>query len=769
MYQKTNHGWLPIWEYQDEENPTLAYFRKELLLSDQADKAYMKLSADTRYKLYVNGRFVQEGPQKGDLDDWHYDEADLLPYLNEGVNCIAVEVLRYPEDRKKRNHSLLRGPLPFLYVEGAVRTGKEEDRIDMKSGWKCRKAESVAFRREPFWTAPLCILEDATGDERIHGWKTAGYEDSEWDEVKRYTNFELGGALGQKFLSVRSIPYQRHKERFFNSVVCVREGKEPEMVRRRWQDMLNGKLPLEIPAGTTETVEITAGELMTGYLQMEVMGGAGSRITIHCAECYSYDAPEQDGDAPVQPVKGDRTDYINGRLQGTEDTYQVKGCGTETMPEAYEPFWFRTFRYIRITIQTRDLPLKIYGFHYRETGYPLDIKTKAQASDQDFSAIWDICERTLRRCMHETYTDCPFYEQLQYAMDSRAQILYTYVTAADDRLARRCMEDLKKTRRADGMINCCAPTCEANVIPGFSIFYILMVYDHMMYFGDKELVRDHFPTIDGILRFFETHINEKSLVGKLGGPIMQQSYWSFVDWSKPWSETAGVPLATLQGPITMESLLYVMGLLSAAHLAAYIGREGLAEEYRDRAEAVKLAIREHCMGYNRLIQDGPGVEAYSVHSQVFAVLTDTVTPEEGRLMLVETLGNEAYAQCSVAMSFYLFRALQKADLYEKTERLWDTWRQMLDKHLTTCMENDTDERSDCHAWGALLLYELPAVILGVQPDAPGYEKVRIAPAYGYLKSAEGDCITPKGMVHVAWFQDEQGEYQLSCQLPEGLR
>lgn len=766
MYQKTNHGWLPFWGYQDEESPALVYFRKKFNLLNKPEMAEIKISADTRYKLYVNDRFVQEGPQKGDLDEWHYDEADLVPYLREGTNCIAVEVLRYPEEHQKRNHSLHRGPLPFLFVDGAVWTGKISECFDMKSGWKCYKAVTVVFRREPFWTAPLCILEDAEGDGRVNGWKMPGYDDSKWDKVKNYTNFELGGALGQKFLSARTIPYQRHQERMFTSVICVREGAETDEIRQNWQDMLVGKNVLEIPAGTRQIVEITAGELMTGYLQLEVIEGAGSRITMHCAESYSYDAPEQIGDAPVHPVKGDRTDYINGRLQGTEDTYRVNGCGTEKMTEIYEPFWFRTFRYIRLTIETKDIPLKLYGFRYRETGYPLDIKTMAKASDKDFAAIWDICERTLRRCMHETYIDCPFYEQLQYAMDSRTQILYTYVTAADDRLARRCMEDLKRTRRADGMINCCAPTCEANVIPGFSIFYILMVYDHMMYFGDKELVRDHFPTIDGILRFFESNLNEKGLIDKLGGPIMQQPYWSFVDWAESWSETAGVPCATLQGPITMESLLYIMGLQRAADLAAYISREGIAEEYKKRAEAVKSAILKNCTGYRRLIQDGPGVEEYSVHSQIFAILTDVVTLEDGRRMLEETLGNPEYAQCSVAMSFYLFRALQKTNLYEKTERLWDTWRQMLEKNLTTCMENNTDERSDCHAWGALLLYELPAVILGVQPGAPGYETIRIEPAYGYLKEAEGDCITPKGMVHVSWYKDEQGNYQLSYQLPD---
>ena len=87
--------------------------------------------------------------------------------------------------------------------------------------------------------------------------------------------------------------------------------------------------------------------------------------------------------------------------------------------------------------------------------------------------------------------------------------------------------------------------------------------------------------------------------------------------------------------------------------------------------------------------------------------------EKGRENLKRTLeAKEDYAQCSVAMAYYLFRALQKAGLYEETDREWDLWRNMVKKNLTTCVEDGVNERSDCHAWGALALYELPAVVLG---------------------------------------------------------
>lgn len=253
---------------------------------------------------------------------------------------------------------------------------------------------------------------------------------------------------------------------------------------------------------------------------------------------------------------------------------------------------------------------------------------------------------------------------------------------------------------------------------------------------------------------------------------MRQPYWSFIDWTAQWDSTSGVPTAILKGPVTMESLLYILGLQKVAELADFAGRSCTAQEYRGRAAQVQKAVRSHCTGRALtggseacLIQDGPGVEEYSTHCQVFAILTGTVTPKEGKELLKETVGNPQYPQCSVAMAFYLLRALELADWYEKSNDIWDTWRNMVKDHLTTCVENDTDARSDCHAWGAVALYELPAVILGVRPASPGFGAIRIAPRMGYLTEAFGSVITPRGEVSVSWKKGEDG----SCLLQYRVR
>lgn len=84
------------------------------------------------------------------------------------------------------------------------------------------------------------------------------------------------------------------------------------------------------------------------------------------------------------------------------------------------------------------------SYDYLTTGYPLEVKHVPDIPDETMRRIWEISLRTLKRCMHETYVDCPFYEQLQYTMDSRAEILFTYEVSGDDRLARQCMDAFRQ-------------------------------------------------------------------------------------------------------------------------------------------------------------------------------------------------------------------------------------------------------------------------------------------------------------------------------------
>lgn len=720
MDQKKKSGrwmWTPDREETDRQRAVTVYFRKRLQLAERPGSWTVRVTADTRYKFYVNEELVQFGPSRGDLSAWFADSFDLAPFLHAGENVLAVSVLRFPQEGTEGNHGMFRTACPGFYCE------------EPESGsWRCQTDRGIAYEKEEERFAPLMIHERAVSDPELAGWKTAGYSDDSWPEAARIPEEDLPQVLRPENLMERTIPFMRRTKHAFSLPVT------------------------EIPAGSEVSFTLDAGEEMCAYLRLASSGGKGAEVSLLESECYVL--PEG---------KGDRLDAVRGHLEGYTDVFLPSGA-----EEVYEPYWFRTFRFLAVTVRTAEEPLVLSGLEYEETGYPLDARTEVRTSDPTLVPVWDISLRTLRRCMHETYMDCPFYEQLSYLMDTRSQILYTYAVSADDLLARKTFDDFARGQRPDGLMNCSYPNMNVNVIPGFPVYYILMLHDHMMYFGDRELIRRYLPAAERILQFFAGHLTEQGYVDKVGGVNGEAPFWSFIDWAKEWMPTQGMPPAGLNGPLTMENLLYLLGLQKAAELMDFAGEDG-GDALRMRAEALKKALRRHCLDENGMLTDGPGQRGLSQHAQVFGILTGTLTAEEGRKNLLRSLTEEGIARCTVAMCWYLFRALEETGLYEYTDRYWDIWRRMVKNGCTTCVEGEYYPRSECHAWGALALWELPSAVLGVRPASPGCETIAVRPVPGVLTEASGRVLTPKGTLSVSWKKTEAGIDLTVGGAPELLR
>lgn len=118
--EKANWIWTPAWKLQDDTCPRLVYFRKNFYLEQTSAYASIQISADTRYKLYINGQLIETGPSKGDRQVWFMDEMDIAASLCPGENVLAVAVLRYPITGPAGNHSLFRTQTPGLFLKGGA-------------------------------------------------------------------------------------------------------------------------------------------------------------------------------------------------------------------------------------------------------------------------------------------------------------------------------------------------------------------------------------------------------------------------------------------------------------------------------------------------------------------------------------------------------------------------------------------------------------------------------------------------------------------------
>ena len=74
---------------------TFVLFRREVEVEGEVASARGWISADSRYRLFVNGRRVQWGPAPCDPRAYEADPIDLTRWLVPGPNVIGVEVLFY--------------------------------------------------------------------------------------------------------------------------------------------------------------------------------------------------------------------------------------------------------------------------------------------------------------------------------------------------------------------------------------------------------------------------------------------------------------------------------------------------------------------------------------------------------------------------------------------------------------------------------------------------------------------------------------------------
>src|ERR1035438_3450553 len=75
--------------------PLVLHFRRSLDLVAVLASYPVRVSADNRFILYVNGHRVGDGPARGDLAHWRYEQFDLAPLLQPGKNLITATVWNF--------------------------------------------------------------------------------------------------------------------------------------------------------------------------------------------------------------------------------------------------------------------------------------------------------------------------------------------------------------------------------------------------------------------------------------------------------------------------------------------------------------------------------------------------------------------------------------------------------------------------------------------------------------------------------------------------
>jgi len=97
---------------------------------------------------------------------------------------------------------------------------------------------------------------------------------------------------------------------------------------------------------------------------------------------------------------------------------------------------------------------------------------------------------------------------------------------------RQTLSNFAASVTFEGLTQSRFPSHVPQLIAGFSLYWVLQVCDHHLYFGDTPFTRSFLPRIDGVLDFFSAHIDDNGLVSGLPDDV-----WQYVDWVTTWGKS----------------------------------------------------------------------------------------------------------------------------------------------------------------------------------------------------------------------------------------
>ncbi|WP_203235043.1 alpha-L-rhamnosidase-related protein [Mucilaginibacter terrigena] len=565
-----NKKWRAQWiSVPNEPNKEYGvyHFRKSIDLPTKPAKFVIHVSADNRYKLYVNEKLVSMGPARGDTYYWNYETIDIAPYLEAGKNTVAALVwndgdVRAEAQISERTAFILQGD---TQIEEALNTNKT---------WKCIRNQAykplTGVGYSTYYVAGPGEMVDM--HQTLKNWAGSSFNDNQWLQAQQIDNGNPKGITnGFGWMLVPSaIPQMELKTQRLASLRRSKGFNAPAGFPVE-------KATVTIPANTTASMLLDQSFLTNAYLTLNMSGGDKAGISFTYCE-----SPMVNVGNTYQMVKPNRNDIEGYKFVGRKDSITADGSSNQS----FTTLAFRTFRYILVNITTKNQPLTIDDIYGTFTGYPFKMNAKLQTGNPDNQQILDIGWRTARLCAVETYFDCPYYEQLQYIGDGRIQAMISYYNAGDDRLARNAINLIDHSRIAEGITLSRHPSYSPQIISTFSLWYISMLHDYWMYRNDPKFVKGKLDGMRQVLAFFGKY-------QQADGLLKNPPYWTFVDWidTKGWD--FGQPPKDKDGNSAILDMQLLLTYRQAAEMETKLGMPVYASQYTAKAAQLKLSIQKN--------------------------------------------------------------------------------------------------------------------------------------------------------------------------------
>ncbi|MFA6286600.1 MAG: alpha-L-rhamnosidase C-terminal domain-containing protein [Opitutaceae bacterium] len=738
-------------------------FRRSFTV-EQPKTVRIHVSADERYELYLDGQRIGRGSERGDRLNWFFETYDLV--LTAGTHTLVA-----------RSWWLSGfGPAPFaqLTVRPAfVLAAEEQDPLWLNTGFAPWETKLLTGYRHvhpgPTWGTGSKIhvvgrefpwdYERGLGDnwtEPAAGeWALGPNQFSDQPLVPILTPATLPPMI-ERTIHAGRVRHVQALSEIPQGEVMVRAADHLGHEAGAWDALLAGRAPITIPPRTVRRVIVDLENYYCAYTDVVTTGGRGSVVRSWWAEALYL--PEVLTNCYGQTRgKGNRDEIEGKTFIGIGDTFEPDG-GTG---RPFNTLWWEAGRYLELIVSTADEPLTLERFSLRETHYPHAWVSQFSCDDPRFDELTPIARRVMEMCSHETYMDCPYYEQMMYVGDTRLEALTTYACCPDDRLPRKALKLYDESRKSPGFTQSRYPTNIQQTIPSFSAWWVAMIHDYAMWRDDPAFVRTLMPGMRAVL---DTFMRYKTHDGLIEGP----TGWNFVDWVPEW--TGGMPpesdVGQVSGPLNFQ-LAWIYR--QAAELEDAFGEPEFAALHRRRAQTIADAAVNRFWSEERgLFADDLKRTRFSEHTQCLALLGGVVRDERLTQVIDHLFADAELSRTTVYFSHYLFEVCAASGRMEPLFERLKLWFELKGLGFKTTLEAPEPSRSDCHAWGAHPMFHTYATILGIRPAGMGFATVTIRPQLGPLQRAKGSMVHPKGLIEVE-VKRVEGKIHGTVKLPPGVR
>lgn len=689
-----------IW-YKETDVNQYVDFRCDFNIDD-TDEVYLHISIDSRYAVYVNGKFVPAF-QYADYPEYKvYDSIDISSYIGVGNNSLVI--VGYYQGVDSTVYRLGEAGLIFAITnkENIVTFSDKNTLCRQSLDYTNGKVEKISEQLSYSFRYNMANYDGfRETDYKCGGtWQNATEQDRNCELFSR----PIKQMLFNNSINTYVISQGIFKDTIDESNPCG------EIMQTAFLGFCSYKT-LGLPWHTTKLPNENGINIAC---ELKDADGIYLIIDLGREETGIFDLDiELYNNTKILIGYGEHLEDMRVRtsIDGRQFAAVFNGkAGRNRFTHTFKRF---ACRYVSLHIYANNF--KLYYAGLKTTPYPLIKKENINNEEGIHKQILDTCIRTLELCVHEHYEDCPWREQGLYAMDSQNQMLFGYSVFNNPELPKASLKLLALGQKENGLLELCAPARICLTIPAFSLCFISALKEYVENIGDVDFISEMLPYVEKVLNYFLSRIDDTGLVPF----IKDKGIWNFYEWSDGLSggnlSEDGSVYSLYDAPL---NAFLLMALNDTLYLLNAVNSNDKFEYYSACADKLKVALKQFYDEDKKLFASyisNVGLKHYGELTQCLMVCANVLDDSDTEKELLDCVAKNSgsLVHTTLSCTLYKYKSLLK---YKEFYSEWikkdieNIWGKMLYHGATSFWETEIGANafdragSLCHGWSAVPIY-----------------------------------------------------------------